>query len=90
MSDNTETERYRLAQLERRVDVIDERVDHIPVLAEKVEALQAGMAELNETLKDLRSDIGDTVKSVNARLVAFAFTVAGSALLVLFGLLQVK
>lgn len=67
----------RLADLEADMSRVQDRIEQVPVLVERMNAQNKALEELSENVKSLRNT-----------LITFAFTVAGSAIAILVGLTQ--
>lgn len=74
-ADTTAPLPYRVRELERRMLVVEDDVKPVPVMQSEIDSLQSSVRDLSEGVKSLRNAI-----------VTFAFTVAGSAVAVLIGL----
>ena len=73
-----DVEERRLTQIEADIKRLEDKVEQLPVLNERLNGIEKTMGELTDNVKSLRNT-----------LITFALTVAGSAIAVLLGLTQI-
>lgn len=79
MEQNGRLTERRLSDLERDVGRLEERTEQVPVLVQRIAALEARVSEQTAEIKSLR-----------ATLITFSLGVSGSAVAILVGILVVS
>lgn len=82
------TDGFRIQQLERDVQSLEERAAVIPVLETKIENMGREIGEIKKSMVKGFDEQKDESKSTRRVLLGFAFTIAVSAIGVVFAVLS--
>lgn len=73
------TDEHRLRLLEQDIQRLEARAQLVPVLESKIEAMGREIGEIRVTIREGFAETKEDGKQTRRVLMAFAFTIAGSA-----------